>query len=108
MSDKVFFDAANTGEVRTIQAVFTSLVADSFDTHPMRVKTEAEARRRGQILVKWYRALRGEKKWSLDRTLSALRKALECELDGKTYVPSDRTLYTLDECADPAAYGLFN
>lgn len=103
-----FFDAANSGDVRIVTAVFTSLVTDSFESHPMRHPTQAEARRRGEILVRWYRTLRGDKKWSLDKTLSALRKALACELEGRTYVPSDRVLYTLDEAMDPQTAALFH
>lgn len=58
-----------------------------------RAPTRDEIKRRFEILERWYRDLRGERKWSVDRVLQALPHALRCELIGNTYEPDDRALW---------------
>jgi hypothetical protein len=87
-------------DIGTVQAAFAAIVEGSYVRHPMRHTTQAEHRRRGEILVKWFRTLREEKKWALDRALQALPDALDAELDGRTYEPSSSCLYGANEALD--------
>lgn len=55
---------------------------------PVRVTmTDAEIRRRFLICEKWFRVMRGDKKWTLDRTLACLGWALQLELEGREVDP---------------------
>lgn len=71
-------------------------ITKSFRTHPMRHKTEAEVRRRFDICVRWFRTFRTDSrfKFSIDRCVNELPKALRAELDGVTYTPHTRALWT--------------
>lgn len=60
---------------------------------PVRHLTSAEIKRRFDILEKWFRILRGDKQWGIERTLDALPKALAAELSGLQWEPSDRALW---------------
>jgi len=91
-----------------VQRIFGEVIAASFDTHPMRHPTMREARHRGEIVLRWFRKLRHEKRWPLDRVLSAVRVALSKELDGLKFEPDDRTIYAVDEAIEPAAAALRN
>lgn len=92
-----FLMAALAGDKEKIDRIFADLVAASFKTHPMRHCTDNEVRRRGTILITWFRILRGEKGWPLDRVLHELRRVLRAELNGETYTPSESVLYRVDD-----------
>jgi hypothetical protein len=49
--------------------------------------TEHEKRRRMTILIKWFRLMRSESGYSLQRTLDELPRALRTELDGRVFEP---------------------
>ena len=53
-------------------------------------RTMSEYRRRTEIALRWFRVLRGDLKWSLERILDALPGALRTELDGGHWTPEDR------------------
>lgn len=54
-----------------------------------RIHTHAEEKRRGQIVLRWYRELRGAG-FSYNRTIDECSRALRTELDGGTYTPPER------------------
>lgn len=68
-------------------------IRHSFASHPMRHKTADEVKRRFEICVKWFRVFRTEKKFSIDRSVDQLGRALRAELDGVEYKPHERALW---------------
>jgi len=73
------------------------VVRDSFDDDPkltgaVREGSVAESviKERFKICEKWVRTLRGELHWPLRKILDMLPRALRAELDGETFVPTDR------------------
>lgn len=76
---------------------FVRLIAHSFKVdagrygieHERRVHTPTEEKRRGQIVVRWFRELRGAG-FSYSRTMDECSRALRAELDGGTYTPPER------------------
>lgn len=79
--------------IGTVTNGITKAIAKSFRSHPMRHQTGAEVKRRFEICVKWFKLLRMEKKWSIDRAVSELHKALRAELDGSEYKPDERSVW---------------
>jgi hypothetical protein len=60
-----------------------------------RMMTENEKKRRANILAKWFRYLRGDCQFSIDRALDECGHALRAELDNKKYdPPPKRRLWT--------------
>lgn len=59
--------------------------------------TQAEVRRRFNIIADWFKVLRGDMGWSMKRTIDELPKALRAQLDGGTYVPNTRALWAPGE-----------
>jgi len=57
---------------------------------PARYRTLGEVKSRFNILIRWFKVMRGDLKWSIQRTLSALPHALRTELDGGKYEPPVR------------------
>lgn len=98
-----FLMAALGGDKEKIDKVFADVIERSFTTHPMRHITDHEIKRRGFILIRWFRILRGEKRWALDRALHEVGRALRAELDGLTYTPSDSVLYRVDDDVEAMA-----
>jgi len=74
---------------------FAQILAASFDDderrqgkdYAKRVCTQQEQKRRAEILGRWFREMRGDLGWSVERTLDHLAVALRTELDGGTYTP---------------------
>lgn len=97
MNERVFADLspAEVHQVSTgiLRAVDASFAVDRQRDSGKVTMTGDEIRRRFRICEAWFRTLRGEKQWTLRRTLSALVVALRTELDGGSYVPDDRTLW---------------
>lgn len=75
----------------------------SFTSHPMRHLTRAEVKRRFEICTKWFRRFRTENKFSIDRSVDLLTRALRSELDGVEYKPHDRALWRPDDDSDDVA-----
>jgi hypothetical protein len=106
----VFLMAQINGDYERIVRAFQQIVTDSFVTHKMRQITGAEVKRRGKILEEYFRIMRGDKKWSLDRSLQEVRQALLAVLDDKEYEwpPDEQVLYGVDPGVEPTAAALRN
>jgi len=74
-------------------------VMRSFETRPLPLRgiTTSEARRRVQICERIWKALRLEKRWSLQRACDHLYRYLIAELDGGTWEPCNRALWVPDQ-----------
>jgi len=76
---------------------FVAILAESFRTDAARLgadraaklHTQAEERRRADILGRWYRDLR-HAGHSHERSMDELSRALRAELDGAPYTPPER------------------
>ena len=71
-----------------LAAVHASLVS-----HPMLGLTQAEIKRRFDICLRWFKELRFERKFSIERCVDEMPKALRAELDGLPYQPHGRSLW---------------
>lgn len=73
-------------------------VMRSFDTRPLPVRriTQDECRRRVQVCERIWKQLRLEKKWSLQRACDHLYRYLIAELDGTSWAPDNRCIWTPD------------
>jgi hypothetical protein len=80
-------------DLQTVTATIHDLVAISFITHPVAHRTEAEIRRRGGVLIEWFRVMRKDKGFSQSRTLAMLPYALKAELSGEKWEPPTEKLY---------------
>lgn len=97
MSDKSPFAALcdNPEQYESVAKKFMVILASSFETDRRRsgvesvgrIKTEAEIKRRAELIGKWFRIMRGDSGFTLQRTLDELPRALRAELDGKDYEP---------------------
>ena len=74
-------------------------VMRSFETRPLPLRgiTVSEARRRVQICERIWKALRLDKRWSLQRACDHLYRYLVAELDGVAWEPNDRALWVPDQ-----------
>lgn len=85
------------GQVAKVVRAFSNIIACSYaDDRKLGVRvtvTDTETRRRFKILETWFRVMRGEKQWTLDRIIAALPAALRAELNGGHYEPDSRTLW---------------
>ena len=73
-----------------VQAI-NSAIAGSYRAERLRgelpiVKTE-EVKRRTQICLKWFKILRGDMGWTVEKTLDFLPMALRKEIDGEDFDP---------------------
>ena len=55
-----------------------------------KIQTQAEVKRRTDILGRWFRVLRGDCGLSLIRALDELPKALKAEINGEEYTPPEK------------------
>lgn len=74
----------NKADLQVVTATMHDLVAISFISHPMAHKTQAEMKRRGEILISAFRVMRKDKGFSQARTLAMLPYALKHALDNPT------------------------
>ena len=78
-----------------VQRRMESILADSFQTDEnrkgprfrQRIQTQAEVKRRGMIMVRWFRRMRGDEGYSVQKALDLLPGAIRTELDGGVYNP---------------------
>ena len=73
-------------------------VMRSFETRPLplRAITTSEARHRVQVCEQIWRALRLDKRWSVQRACDHLYRYLIAELDGVAWEPDDRSIWVPD------------
>lgn len=81
------------GQLKQATDAFTRVIRKSFVDHPVRHQTQDEVRRRFAICEKWFRIFRGDKQWTIGRALDSVGAALNAELTGKPYEPSDRQVW---------------
>jgi len=81
-----------------VAAAVERAVVRSFETRPMPLRgiTTSEARRRVQICERIWKALRLEKRWSLQRACDHLYRYLIAELDGIAWEPDGRAIWVPD------------
>lgn len=75
---------------------FERIIIESFypGRNPVRGSITAHhVRDRFQILERWFRVLRAEKRWGLHRILDTLPEALHAELNGSTWEPDSRACW---------------
>jgi hypothetical protein len=78
-----------------VERQFALLLDQSFQADELRagvefrqrVQTEAEVKRRGKMLFKWFRIMRCDLGMSAQQAVDLLPAALRTELDGGAYVP---------------------
>lgn len=97
--DRVFEE----GEMARVGPQLATIVEHSFTTHPMRVTTTAEHKRRVDVVTKIYFELRRDKRWTETKAISHVRAALNASLDTTTFKPRDRGMYARDPLLFPAA-----
>lgn len=89
-----FLDLSDTQKTQ-ITLRFIKILKESFLTderrkgkeYRQRVHTQAEERRRGMILMRWFRTMCGDLGYSTQKALDLLPRALRTELDGGNYEP---------------------
>lgn len=96
----MFASLVTEDKVGKVALGIEAAVAQSFieDTAPGRVIivhggnriTRAEIKRRGDMCIKIFRALRGDLKWTVERILDHLALYLRKELDGVPWEPEAR------------------
>lgn len=99
-----FVGALLSGKYESLLKAIQVVVEDSFVSHPMRHRTDAEEKRRVQIVMGWLTKLVKEYSYTLDRAIHTMRRALLTELDGGTFTPAAhdaRSTYPLDEALVP-------
>lgn len=75
---------------------FSTVLGNSFRIYTMRSPTEAEKRRRGEILFRWFKTMRLELGWSLIRCLDTIDQPLYAELRGEKWTPPTREAFVGD------------
>lgn len=76
------------GDLDRVARAIVEVVEDSFKSHPMRGGSNRnlpEWSSRRDFVVKTFRELQGDLKWTTDRALSMLRPALAAKLDGRPF-----------------------
>jgi hypothetical protein len=109
-NDAPWLDLLNEpGDYERVACVINRTIARSFQVDAQRhgaafaakVATQAEGKRRAEIIARWFEVLRREFGFSLAQTLDELPRALRAELDGGSYQPPGRNmLWSLQGDAD--------
>lgn len=95
--DKPFFELANGNRATAyrVMRLFERTLERSFDEDEDRhgkafrqkVQTQAELKRRADIMARWFRTMRGELGFSVSQVEAELHRALRSDLDGVGYEP---------------------
>ncbi len=91
-----FLKLVEEGQVGRVTRELTRVIEASFQARPMPSGkiTQAEVKRRFEILSRIFEALRSDMKWGIERILDKLPEYLGCELDGADWKPDARTIWT--------------
>jgi hypothetical protein len=83
--------ARKPGDLKQVFLGIQSTILNSFkqdgDRGTLVVLTDAEFRNRFKICEKWFRVMRGDCGYSVERAVDFLPRALRCELDGVDFEP---------------------
>ena len=93
MNSKVLLDLVSTEQIGPVVSAFERAIASSFATDLSR-RTGAEVKRRFEICEQILKALRGDLGWSVPRALDHLPRLLRSELDGVSWEPEARTMWS--------------
>lgn len=76
-------------QVGKVTLFFEYCVSESFKTDqvPVRHVTEAEIKRRFEVIARIFEQLRGDLKWSLERIFDLMPRYVRLELDGENWAP---------------------
>ncbi len=82
----------NPADLQRVFLAVNSAILNSFEQDKARsplvfIVTEHEVRRRFKICEKWFRVMRGDCGYSVDRAVDFVPLALRTELDGGTFEP---------------------
>lgn len=81
-------------QLKAVTDAFTRMIGVSFaGAGQMRRPTAAEIKRRFGICERWFRTLRADLHWSVQRSLDEIPRALAAELRGETYEPAKRSVW---------------
>lgn len=97
-ASKAAFADLTPVQLTAVMKRFDRIISDSFLTDEKRhgagfrekVLTQAEVRRRGKIIFRWFRVMRGENGFSAQQAVDLLPGALRTELDGDDFIPPPR------------------
>src|SRR5438445_83435 len=93
-SRKRMLDMFPPASMEQLVKAITRTIGKSYETHGMRNPTNAETRRRFNMIMKYVVDLRGERKWGVQRICDSLGDILRAELNGERYRPDDdRTVW---------------
>lgn len=85
----------NPQDIGRVTKAFQRIIEASFAAAETTGRpTGDEIKRRFQICEKWFRDLRGQKKWTISRTIDAIPLALKSELTGVYWEPDTRAIWT--------------
>jgi hypothetical protein len=80
-------------DLQQLQSKLETVIQESFVQDALRVPgkqivgTKAEIKHRTEICLKWFRVLRGDMGYTVDKALDFLSLALRKELDGESWEP---------------------
>lgn len=90
-------DLLGTAALGHVTRGIQAAISKSFRTHPVRHRTDAEVKRRFEICIRWFKAFRFEKKYSIERSVDEMGHALAADLSGVDYAPKrDRAVWAPD------------
>lgn len=81
----------------TLRRGIERAVSGSFIDNPMLVRTGAEERRRISICLKWIETMRVDHRYSVQRIVDELPRALRATLRGEPYAPPTRLLWAPED-----------
>lgn len=101
--DAPFASLIDERQVGQVTKAFEDIIMQSFGVDAARranegrlvqpALTRQSVKDRFDILAKWFKVMRGDLSWSLQRVLDTLPRALRAELDGEEFVPDNRATW---------------
>ncbi len=89
------------GQLRKLSEAVYRAVRESFEEDQKRIGrprsvrvTQSEVKRRTQICQKIFAVLRGDMNWGLQRAIDHISRYLRLELDGVSWEPDQRKMWT--------------
>lgn len=88
-----FVKLIDSKQVGAVTLAFTKTIEASFITHPMRVMTQSEVKRRFNICASIFCELRGNLKWGVQRAVDRVPEYLGKVLNGESWKPDARACW---------------